>query len=421
MSKRFLAAIALLATAGVLLLTACGSESTTTTDSKTQASTDPILVGVPISVTGFSAADGELARQGIEFAIDEINAQGGVLGRQLQMEIFDIQDLSPERLLLAADTLVAEKGCDVSVTCWAGSGADIQAFGKYPNPFFCADGSSEAIDVIKEGGYTNTFHLIDGELPQAEYMFDFMRDLPYEYPNNKVMTIGSDDDWGHAMTGAFGDRARESGWEVIEEYVPYETANWGPILSKVSSQKPSMLYLEVDMAPAMITFLRQFKQNPTDTLLLYGFALQLRDFLDTAGPEANGVLGMTPGMGYPMPSKTEEGEQWNQRFIAKYGSPIAGGGANDYAAVKMWAQAVEAVGDPTKYKEINDYIRSTTFDVVPGWVPMKFNEDNYISMSVLPMALGQLQDENLVTLDYAGPYTDWQGNQTALQIPSWIE
>ena len=426
MSKRPYLWAALVAAAALLVLGACGSDSSTSgasSGSTTAASGEPIIVGVPISVTGFSAADGKLAQQGIEYAVNELNAAGGVLGRQLQIEVFDTQDLAPERLLLAADTLVGEKKADVVVTCWSGNGADIQAFGKYPVPFFCVDGSAQTNETIAKGGYWNCFQLIDGEPPQGAYMFTFMNGLPYDYPNNKVITVGSDDAYGRSMTDSFAAQATASGWEVVaHEYVPYGTSDWGPVLSKVRSMKPSILYMEVDSTPDMITLLRQFRQDPTNTLLMFGFGMQLQDFISTAGADADGVLGMTPGMGYPVPPSTPEGNDWVQAFADAEGNPPAGAAVNDYAAVKMWAQAAEAAGDPTKYDEIVKYLQSTTFDAVPGWVPLKFNEGNYIPISTLPLALGQLQSGQLVTLYYKGqPYTDWQGNEMTFQVPSWIK
>ena len=416
---------AALALVAVPFLIGCGGSDTGTSaspDASSPTSGDPIVVGAPLALTGPMAGDAELSKEGLEYAVNELNASGGVLGRQLKIEYYDTQDMAPERLLAAADTLVGQKKADVVITGWAGAGADIQAFGRYPVPFMGTDGSQAAIDAISDGGYMNCFQMIDGEAPQAQRNWDFQEWLPYPYPNKKIVIIGSDDDYGRKMTQAYADAATASGWQVVDqEVVPYGTSDWGPVMSKITQAQPAVVYLEIPSAPDMVTFLRAFKQAPTKSILNFGFGLQLRDFLETAGADANGVLGFTPGMGFPVPPNTPEGEAWYQGFIKEFGNPIAGAGVNLYAAMMMWAQAAQAVGDPTKYDEIVKYLQANTFDAVPGWVPLKFSPGNYISVDTIGLATGQLQNGQMVTLYYLGkPYTDLQGETTTFQTPSWV-
>ncbi|MBQ4347414.1 MAG: ABC transporter substrate-binding protein [Firmicutes bacterium] len=96
--KKFLAVIL----AGALCLgalTACGGDSTSTTaaadgeESTTVAeeveSGDPIKIGVLAPLTGDVSVYGIAAKNGIVMGIDEINAAGGVLGRQIELVILD--------------------------------------------------------------------------------------------------------------------------------------------------------------------------------------------------------------------------------------------------------------------------------------------------------------------------------------------
>ena len=46
---------------------------------------DPIKIGLVAALSGPSAQSGEAITQGLSIAIDEINAQGGVLGRPLAL------------------------------------------------------------------------------------------------------------------------------------------------------------------------------------------------------------------------------------------------------------------------------------------------------------------------------------------------
>ncbi|HOX17448.1 MAG TPA: ABC transporter substrate-binding protein [Spirochaetales bacterium] len=75
---------------------------------------EPILVGVPVGLTGLGARVGVMGRNGIELAAEEINASGGVRGRPLELVVADDGD-SPETAL-EADRFLADSG----VVCLVG-------------------------------------------------------------------------------------------------------------------------------------------------------------------------------------------------------------------------------------------------------------------------------------------------------------
>ena len=66
---------------------------------------DPIRIGYFGPLTGGTAQAGQAALNGCQIAVDEINANGGVLGRQLEMVAYDDKS-SPEEALKSATKLV---------------------------------------------------------------------------------------------------------------------------------------------------------------------------------------------------------------------------------------------------------------------------------------------------------------------------
>ena len=398
----------------------CGSG----TEATSTGTSEPITIGAPLPLTGFYAGDGVFSKQGIEYAVSELNAAGGVKGRQIKVEYFDTKDFAPEQLLQAADTLVAQKKVDAVIGGWCGAGADVQAFGKYPVPFFEVDGSQTSVDAIAKGGTTNVFQMIDVETASAQDLWKFTESLDNQFPNQKIVTIGADDEFGRRMTAAYGDAAKAAGWEVVDaQIVPYGTSEWGPLLTKIRTEKPAVVYVEVPSPPDLVTFLRQFKQDPSPSLLIFGYGLQMQDFLKTAGSDANGVLGLTPGLGLPVPPATEEAKQWSDGYEKMFGNPVAGSAVNTYAATKMWAAAVEATGDPTDYTAVNEYLAKNTFEnIVPGWPSLSFDDRYVIPINVTGQANGQLQGANLTTLFYMDKaFVNWEGTTPTFQVPSWIK
>ncbi|MGH2474660.1 MAG: ABC transporter substrate-binding protein, partial [Candidatus Limnocylindrales bacterium] len=96
MSRIIGAAAALALVAG-----ACGDDddddagATDTTEEGEEPSGEPITIGVVTSLNGPFTPWGLQVRDGMQLAVDEINADGGVDGRPLELEVADDQ-MSPE-------------------------------------------------------------------------------------------------------------------------------------------------------------------------------------------------------------------------------------------------------------------------------------------------------------------------------------
>ena len=70
---------------------------------------EPILIGVPVPLTGPFAPIGVDSQKGVELAVEQINSAGGLLGRPVELVLFDTKDFAPERLMSAANKLVGQR------------------------------------------------------------------------------------------------------------------------------------------------------------------------------------------------------------------------------------------------------------------------------------------------------------------------
>ncbi|UCF84497.1 MAG: ABC transporter substrate-binding protein [Desulfobacteraceae bacterium] len=386
----------------------------------TASGKEPIIVGVPLPMTGAYASDGVGYYRGIRLAIDEINEAGGLLGRPLKMIRFDTQEFAPETVMQAADKLLGRDKVHAVHAGWAGWGQDVRAYGKYEAPFFMYDESISAMKVFREDPkkYSNVFMLGDIEKAIAKDVFDVMEQLPYDYPNKKIAVIVADDSWGTESGTGIKERAKERGWKVsLYEVVPYGTTEWGPILTKIRTIKPAWIYVEIVSAPDVITFFRQFMKAPTNSLINFGYSLVPPEFIDTMGKEANGIMGESitamPGPKGPTP----EANAWLETFREKFGADPQAGSYAVYVGVKIWAEAVEKVGDVKNYRAINQKIATTSFKTITGRM-ISFDQDHKIPISTWPLTHLQVQDGRLVTI-YTRPgekYLDYE-----FQIPPWIK
>lgn len=96
---------------GALGLATVVATSVTASFSAVAADNRPFIVGVTMPKTGAAAQYGPLIENGMRVAITHINAEGGIAGRKVQLEIRD-SATNPQRAVLAAKELVEEAKVD---------------------------------------------------------------------------------------------------------------------------------------------------------------------------------------------------------------------------------------------------------------------------------------------------------------------
>lgn len=394
----------------------CGSSTPSPSTSSSGApSGDPIKVGAPIPLTGPWAADGQSMKQGLEMAVNDINAAGGLLGRPVELVVYDVEDMAPEKLNAAASKLVMQEKVATIITGYSTPGADVTAFGKYPTPFIQFDTSSQNVQMVKDDPekYGQVFTLGDIESAYGKQTFDDLLALPYEYPNEKVVILAGDFEWDKKVTEGIKAEAEARGWEVpMYEVFPYGTREWGPILTKIKAINPAIIDISV-MDPADIkTFLTQFAQDPTDSVVEVGYAISIQGFPELVGKNGNGVVGISTTSILP----DEMGDQFKADFEAEFGTPpglsIVG---TCYDGVRLWAEGVAKVGDETDYVAVGEAIKTLGYKGVQG--NYTFQPGNIVPATDegLPMFFFQVQDGKLVLLKVG---TQDEGT---FVTPSWVK
>ena len=103
MKKKKIASLLLAASLTITLAACAGTEGSASDDS----SEDPIVIGTTSPNTGSLAAYGTGVTTGVELAAEEINAAGGILGRQVEIITTDDQG-DPTECLNAFNSLVSQ-------------------------------------------------------------------------------------------------------------------------------------------------------------------------------------------------------------------------------------------------------------------------------------------------------------------------
>ena len=399
-------------TAAGNILAACGSMGGST-QASSSTSSGPILIGSPIPVTGAWAADGQAMSNGMKLAIDYLNSKGGVLGRKLKLIIYDVEDVSPEKLNAAADKLIMQDKVSALITGYGLTGVDEFVYGKYPQPYIAFNGSAAQIaNMQKHADWKrHIFMLGDGEKPYGDASFRFLSSLDHQFPKKSVVGLAADNNWDKFTVKACMNAAKAAGWDTpMYQVFPYGTREWGPMLSKIRSLEPGIISMSVlDPADAK-TFIDQFRANPTQSLVDVQYCASINGFAEIVGKNGEGVTGYTCATAIP---GTEQGDLFYNQYEAAYQkSPALSITASCWDGALMWAKAVEQVGNPDDYGAVSDAIHALNYLGAQG--TYTFAEENYVPLgndlgdATLPIQFFQVHDSALNRISVGTtPVTPW--------------
>ena len=372
------------------------TEQVTTTTEDTPATeqldSQIIRVGAALPLTGIYAADGEDMQSGLEMAVADLNDAGGLLGRPVELRVFDTEGLTAETLAASKGYLIDQIRADVIIEGYGGYGPDFETYGAGTDvPFIHASGSAAAADLVKSDPqkYGNMFQVSPVEAEYGQRAFEGVaqfQDL-YIYPNNKIAIFYGDQDWDKKYADGVGAAAQKAGWQVVmNDQVGYDTADWTSVLTKIRAEQPAAIVCSFLSVDGIASFIEEFMKSPTPSLLDVSYLVTLPDAQDALGDKLKGVMGYVSA--YVPPSKVNDA--WKKRYQETYGTDVPlTNPPSAYDSVMLWAAAVKAVGDPTKYEEIAAYIKAHPYKGLLGTYDFNNPEQTVKSGPDFPIAYAQ--------------------------------
>ena len=381
-----------------------------------------IKVGAPLPLTGPYASDGEQMLKALQMAVDEQNAKGGLLGRQLKLVTGDVGALEAEKIKAVGERLIGEK-VDVVITGYADSGVDARVFGEYDMPFLHADAMTLDTEVVAQDPvkYGNVFQYCPSEvsygIDAAANLFEMGRKMGWQEPNKKIAIVKVDYSYNILAADKFAELVKAQGYEiVVDEVTQFGVVEWGPILSKIDEAQPAYVTFwnldPTDAARFMVQFSEKFGEKGLNALVFMQFTPSIPEFLELAGKAAEGLL-WTASIN-PVGAGVED---YKQRWIAKYNEEPK----SIYAYVTrdgfdIWVTAVEKAGCVDCYDKVIENIRNTTYAGLAGvHVFTTTDQQSKYGDDFIPTIWYQIWNgENLIV----GP-TKYQKAQP--QLPPWIK
>jgi branched-chain amino acid transport system substrate-binding protein len=199
-------------------------------------SDEPIKIGFLGPLSGDVANIGENARAAVEIAVAEVNADGGVLGRNIEVVYEDdvcsgASAANAMSKLINTDKVVAVLGAACSGATLAV--APIAEAAGVPELSYCSTNPtvSQAGDFI--------FRNVPSDLFQADYAAEYL----VNSGKGNVAVLTSKDDWGEGLNKAFTDALARAGGSVVsaDSFEP-TSKDFRTQLTKIKAQGPDAVY-----------------------------------------------------------------------------------------------------------------------------------------------------------------------------------
>lgn len=316
-----------------------------------------IRVGILHSLSGTMALSERAVVDATLLAIEELNARGGVLNRQLEPIVVDGKS-DAATFEREAERLLEKEKVSAVFGVWTSASrkAVKPVFERYNHLLLYPvqyEGLEDSANIIYLGAAPN-----QQAIPAVRWALDKLK-------SKRFFLIGSDYVFPRAINAILRDVITEAKSQIVgEKYVLLGETNFGPLVKKLAADKPDLIVNSIN-GDSNFAFFRALraagitsKEIPTISLSISENELSQFGSLNMVGDYLT--------CNYFQSISRPENEAFVKHFKEKYGEHRV---ANDpmesaYSGVHLWAQAVKAANsdDP---KAIRRALKGSSFDA-PG-------------------------------------------------------
>ena len=304
---------------------------------------EPIRIGFHVPLTGFAAGDGKSAQLGAELAVEQINAEGGVLGRPLELVTYDDQAAAEQAVPLANKLLGEGVKAVISGSYSAPTRAAAGVFQKEGIPYI----SAYAIhpDITRAGDYvfrTSFMGEVQGRAG-AKLVGEIL-------DKQRVVLITLNNDFGQSLAEGFKQAAEQFGIEIVNEYsYGIQDRQFGSIVASVKRDQPDAIYASGYFFTAG-PLVSQLRAGGVEAPIIGQEGYDTQQFIDIAKSAAEGVIITTS---LDRDTEDQAMRAFIEQFEERAGFPADMVAATTNTAVHVMADAIERAGevDPQKIRD----------------------------------------------------------------------
>jgi branched-chain amino acid transport system substrate-binding protein len=327
--------------------------------SKNKGSGNTIKIGWIGPLTGDVSSIGTVNKAAVQVAVDEVNATGGVNGKQIQMFYEDAQ-CNAQLAVSAAQKLISINGVSIIISECS---TETSAFGPMAmqNKVIVFSPVSSAPSLSQLGKY------FFRDYPSDSFAGKFEADYAYnKLGARKVAILYHISDYGTGLKDVFTQEFQNLGGTIVDVEGASQTAtDYRTALSKIKGLNPDLIYSPMYPDGATIA-LTQASQLGMKT-----------KFLDSDAFDDPNLEKAVSGKGtflFAIPATASLPQDLQKKISAiTGGTDMPAGTGPSYDAIKIIAAAIIKTG--TNPDRLADAIRATQYDGVSGHIAFDQNGD----------------------------------------------
>lgn len=382
---KFRKLLVLLSTAAVAasMMTACGRGGS-------GSDGDTVKVGLLHSLTGSMAISEKSVRDAEVLAIEEINANGGVLGKQITYVEEDGAS-EPSTFSTKAEKLIDSEKVATIFGCWTSSSRkavkpiveDYNALLWYPVQY---EGMESSKNIVYTGAAPN-----QQIVPAIDYLI--------EQGYTKFFLLGSDYVFPRTANMIINAQVENAGLQVVgEEYADMDQTDFAAIIAKIEKAQPDVIINTLN-GTGNVSFFKQMseKNYTSEDYMTMSFSIAEEEVATIGSEILNGHL---VSWNYYQTTDTEKNTAFVNAYKAKYGeSRVTSDPAEAaYDAVYLWAAACEKAGS----FEVDDVIKAIesgeiSYDAPEGTVTIQGDNHHLVK----PVRIGEVGTDGLINEIYS--------------------
>jgi branched-chain amino acid transport system substrate-binding protein len=354
-----------------------------------EASEEPVIIGVPLPLSGDLKEFGMMMKNSFEMARDALNEAGGINGRPVNIVFADdegkIASVKP-----AFDKLIAAK----PVMLVGGYASDptyqmAKLAQKKDLPFLICTASA---DKITQRRWKNIYRL---NPPISEYtkgLEDFLvnnfkpKSMAIIYENSMFGTNGA-----MRMTEFCQDQAIEIRAQIDYDKTRITPGYFRSLVAPLTEDAPDVIYM-ISYLEDAVMLVKQIRDIKLKSLLIGGAGgFTLEEFVKRAGASANHLMSVSLWSEQVLYTGAKE---YYDQYVARYGRSPSYHGAEAYSALLVVSDALKRTKSFSP-KHIREALNRTY--VITPFAPVKFysyedfERQNSINTLVLQIINGKFE------------------------------
>jgi branched-chain amino acid transport system substrate-binding protein len=353
-----------------LLIAACGKQDTPpapAAQSEAPKAEEAVVVriGSASPLTGPQAHIGIDIRNGVQLAVDDVNAAGlEIGGKKVKLELIAEDDeANPTKATTVAQKLVDAKV--VGVVGHFNSGASIPASKIYADAGIPQISPGSTNPKYTQQGFKTTFRLVANDDQQGPTLARFAVGKLHA---KTIAVIDDSTAYGQGLADTFEATAKsEKATIVAREHTTDKDTDFKAILTKIKGKKPDLIMFG-GIDPQAAPMAKQIEELGIKAKFIGGDGIQTPNFIQLAGKSAEGVMASIPGL---PKEQMPGGKQFMEKFKQKFNADVQLFAPMGYDGVMVLVDSMKRAGSTEPAKVLPE-VAKTHYQGVIG--PIAFDD-----------------------------------------------